>query len=202
MIEKVLITCAFLCGSSFLALAALLSARRERSLRLLSTYSAAVFSIVLAVALTASGPVLTSIATALACSCVVVCAVTDHTIGLVFDVVTFPSAAGIVALTVLSGFGSASILGLLTGFTTIFLLWFLTRGRGIGLGDAKLTAVMGAACGGASVFTVIGAAFVLGATVACFGLATGRLKRGDTLRFAPYLAGGFVLATTLTKIYA
>lgn len=72
-------------------------------------------------------------------------------------------------------------------------LHVLTRGRGMGLGDVKLSPVLGAIVGwmgvGASASGLL-AAFVIGGVVAAGLMASGRARRGTAVAFGPFLIVG------------
>jgi len=122
-----------------------------------------------------------------------VCALTDAQTGYIFDAVTLP------ALTIVLGLSAAfngfmpSVLGACAAAGMLAALYIATLGRGLGLGDIKLSACIGAALGATDAVFSLGMAFVLGGTYASFMLATGRARRGQTVHFAPYIAGGMAL---------
>ena len=62
----------------------------------------------------------------------------------------------------------------------------------LGLGDAKLTALLGAWLGLAGVGLAVVLAIAAGALFGVLGLASGRLKRGQPFPFGPFLAAGGV----------
>lgn len=80
-------------------------------------------------------------------------------------------------------------------------LHLVTRGRGIGLGDVKAAAVIGASFGAAYGIAVLGAAFVLGTLVVLPAVALGRIARGDAVPFAPYLASATLVVVPLLEIH-
>lgn len=65
---------------------------------------------------------------------------------------------------------------------------------GLGLGDAKLAAVLGLYLGPRAAPVALFAAAVLGGGVAAALLATGKRSRGDELPFGPFLALGGLIA--------
>ncbi|GAB2471360.1 prepilin peptidase [Xylanimonas ulmi] len=73
-------------------------------------------------------------------------------------------------------------------------------GRGLGLGDVKLAAILGLLAGWvswqATAWTGV-LPFLLGAVAAVAMIATGRGGRGRTLAFGPYMLIGAVVALTL-----
>ncbi len=84
----------------------------------------------------------------------------------------------------------------LSGALFLLLLRWLTRG-GLGLGDVKLTALLGLYLGSAGLVLALLLAFLLGAVIGGFLLLTSRKSRGETIAFGPFLALGAVLALLL-----
>jgi prepilin peptidase CpaA len=87
------------------------------------------------------------------CAVLAVCAVTDVWKGKIYNAVTYPAvAAGLIGHAVIDGmvgYGEAlgldgALAGLLVGFGPMFVAW---RAGGIGGGDAKLMAAVGALTG-------------------------------------------------------
>jgi leader peptidase (prepilin peptidase) / N-methyltransferase len=83
------------------------------------------------------------------------------------------------------GLGGALLAG-----GALLVLHASTAGRGLGLGDVKLGAAIGAGFGPTAGIAAIAAAFVLGAIVASWLLLTRRTRLGRTIRFGPFLAAG------------
>ena len=126
-------------------------------------------------------------------ACVSTCAATDIASGYVYNVVTYPSVAAILIASLATGTFSSTFSWTVITFAGCGLLHALTRARGLGLGDVKLFAVVGSALG-ASIGEVIGAAFIIGACVVVIPLVHRRIRFGQTLPFAPFIA----LATMVT----
>jgi prepilin signal peptidase PulO-like enzyme (type II secretory pathway) len=127
---------------------------------------------------------------ALMLACAIVCAASDLSTGLVFDAVTALSALMILAISSITHTVSASAVGAVVCGGSLLALYVTTRRRGIGLGDVKLGAVIGAGCGGVPAVGAIGAAFVAGALWALPVLVSKRAKPRDRVPFAPFLAMG------------
>jgi len=83
---------------------------------------------------------------------------------------------------VLAGLESAAIAG-----GTFGLIYLVTRGRGMGLGDVKLAAALGLAFSAGGGVALVASSFVIGALVAVPVLAAGSRGRRDALPFGPFL---------------
>lgn len=91
--------------------------------------------------------------------------------------------------------GGAFIDHLLAAFgaATFFLLIILvTRGRGMGQGDAVLAFLMGIVLGIATTILAMFVAFLSGAVVSVFLILLGRKKLGNTVPFGPFLILGLM----------
>jgi len=119
-----------------------------------------------------------------------VAAITDLQTGLIYDAAVVPTLLAILATGVLEGQSMMRFAGAGACFAVLGSLYIFTRGRGIGLGDLKLGACMGAALGAAPGVAAIGIAFIAGGFAATALLASGRAGRKTEVRFAPYLALG------------
>ena len=80
------------------------------------------------------------------------------------------------------------ILGALAGFGFYFLLWLVTGGRGVGLGDAKLMAMIGAYFGLGGVFPIIFISSFIGSIAGIFLIAVRGKTRKTPVPFGPFLA--------------
>lgn len=118
------------------------------------------------------------------------CAVSDLESGYIFDSVTGPLLLTELALATLSGTWLYSIEGAGLCAALIGVLFALTRGRGIGLGDLKLAACIGSAVGPSFGASALGNAFILGGAYAGIDLLRGRSGRGHAYKFAPFLLLG------------
>ena len=86
------------------------------------------------------------------------------------------------------------------GSLTVLLLIHLAVPRGMGLGDVRLAGVCGVFLGWLGYrfdFTGIWLGFLGGGVFAIALLALGRAKRGSHIPFAPFLAGGTMVAVLL-----
>lgn len=125
-----------------------------------------------------------------ALSGVAVAGLIDARTGSIFDALTVTILGVSIALcvpdrTALSGaYGAASTGG------ALLLLYAVTRGTGLGLGDVKLGTALGAALGVTPGLTVLGLAFIFGAIYGAYLLVARRARPGSALRFGPFLAAG------------
>ncbi len=112
------------------------------------------------------------------------------------------TAVGLVVAWLISG--ESNVTGALIGavlWTTVTgVLHVLTRGRGMGLGDVKLSPVLGATVGwvgiGASASGLF-ASFLLGGAVAVVLLVAGRARRRQAIAFGPFLIAGAAVGLVL-----
>ena len=117
-------------------------------------------------------------------------AIVDARTGSIPDPLTASTTLIALALASTEGAASTALRGALVAGAILLILHLATRGNGLGLGDVKLGAAMGAGLGPALGITAIGAAFVAGAAYAIWLLLTHRARRGDAIRFGPFLAFG------------
>lgn len=115
----------------------------------------------------------------------------DASCGYVFDAITLPALASMLLAAVLTHDLARVAAGAAAAGGALALLYAMTRGRGLGLGDVKLACCIGAASGTRMALEALGVAFVLGGAYAGFLLVTRRGNRKDEMRFAPYLLAGF-----------
>jgi leader peptidase (prepilin peptidase)/N-methyltransferase len=111
------------------------------------------------------------------------------------DIITLPGIiVGLLASTLATsvGFGSA-LLGATVGGGLFLLIAIMSRG-GMGGGDIKLTAMIGAFLGWQGVFVTIFLAALSGAISGLFLIVVKKRGRKDALPFGPFLALGALLA--------
>ena len=122
----------------------------------------------------------------------------DHQI--IPDVISLPGIilGIVVASTVLpTGFMNSIIGVLVGGGVLLFMAWispFLFGKEGLGGGDIKLLAMVGAFLGWKAALATLMLASIVGAVIGIVLLAFKILKRGQYIPFGPYLALGAVLA--------
>lgn len=144
-------------------------------------------SLAAAVAVAAARPETPSIAVAAAATAA---AVVDARTGIIPDPLTAAAAVAAAIGIVASAHRETAPIGALCGAALPAFLYLLTRGRGIGLGDVKLSAALGIGLGPRGAAFAIAGAFACGALYGSWLLATRRARRGDALGFAPFLALG------------
>ena len=119
-----------------------------------------------------------------------VAAVVDARTGYIPDALTRTTAFAALALAASSGNAVHACGGAFAVGGALLALHLLTRGRGLGLGDVKLGTAIGVGFGPSAGLFALGAAFVAGGAYAAWLLATRRARRGDAIRFGPFLAAG------------
>jgi leader peptidase (prepilin peptidase)/N-methyltransferase len=91
----------------------------------------------------------------------------------------------------------SSVVGAATGYLalwSVYWLFKLTTGKeGMGYGDFKLLAALGAWLGWQAILPIVLMASVIGAVVGLVMKATGALREGRFVPFGPFLAGGGVV---------
>ena len=106
----------------------------------------------------------------------------------------------------LSGLTSA-LIGTAVAFLVYASLWYFSKGRAFGFGDAKLAVSLGMLAGTSGVFSLIVLSFWIGALVSVFlilwqrtvlniggiGAMSGRVTIKSEVPFAPFLIAAFVL---------
>jgi prepilin signal peptidase PulO-like enzyme (type II secretory pathway) len=123
------------------------------------------------------------------------CAFCDARRGTIPNWITYPTFVILLAIGAWQQTFGTALAGAAAVGGALLLLHVATSGNGLGLGDVKLGACIGAGLGVGVGLAAIGAAFVAGAGVALILLALRRARRGDVLPFGPYLAFGTLLAT-------
>lgn len=93
--------------------------------------------------------------------------------------------------------GWDAVLSGLSLFVIFLILYLLTGGRGMGMGDVKLALPMGFYLGYPKVIAGFYAAFLTGAFVSLILISGGKKKFGQTIAFGPFL----VLATIVSDIW-
>lgn len=89
--------------------------------------------------------------------------------------------------------GIRLVSGLAAG-SGFFLLWLVTRGRGLGFGDVKLALILGFLLGYPSVIIALYIAFLTGALVGVILILSHRAKMRTKIAFGPFLIIGAMSA--------
>jgi leader peptidase (prepilin peptidase)/N-methyltransferase len=100
---------------------------------------------------------------------------------------------------------TSAILGVLVLSAFLFLIYILSRGRAMGLGDVKLAALIGLMLGLASGIAALIIAFIIGAVVSLAIVLVRKKKLKDAVPFGPFLTLGVLsvifLGETLLNFY-
>ncbi|KPF48987.1 peptidase A24 [beta proteobacterium AAP121] len=92
---------------------------------------------------------------------------------------------------------AASVWGAVAGYLSLYFVYVFfklaTGKEGMGFGDFKLLAALGAWLGWQAILPIVLMASVLGAAVGLVMKATGSLREGRFVPFGPFLAGGGVV---------
>jgi leader peptidase (prepilin peptidase)/N-methyltransferase len=116
----------------------------------------------------------------------------DHL--MILDVVLAPAALIGLAEALVSGRIGDALLGALAGAAIFGLLFLLTRGAGMGLGDAKLALLIGLFLGLHFTIAAIAFSFIFGSILMVPVLAAGSRGRRDAVPFGPFLVLGALVA--------
>ncbi|MBV8163311.1 MAG: prepilin peptidase [Candidatus Eremiobacteraeota bacterium] len=117
----------------------------------------------------------------------------DHL--LILDVVTVPVAIAALIIALVQGQALPALAGAATGAVLFGMLYIVTRGTGLGLGDVKLAACLGLFIGWPNTLAMSAASVVIGAIIAV-PLLVARKRRGrDVVPFGPFLVLGALIMT-------
>jgi leader peptidase (prepilin peptidase) / N-methyltransferase len=117
-------------------------------------------------------------------------AVVDARTGYIPDRISGATALVALLLAAANGTAGTASCGALAAGGTLLVLYLITNRRGLGLGDVKLAGAIGLGFGPGPSVVALGAAFVAGGAYASWLLLTRRARRGDAVRFGPFLAAG------------
>jgi leader peptidase (prepilin peptidase) / N-methyltransferase len=115
----------------------------------------------------------------------------DHL--LILDSVTLPVAVAGLVFAIVSGRLLDSAEGAAVGVAVFGLIYFATRGAGLGFGDVKLAGCLGVYCGLAGSIGAFAAAFIIGAVLALPVLLTRKRRAKDVLPLGPFLVLGAMI---------
>jgi len=90
-----------------------------------------------------------------------------------------------------------TLFGVVGGAGFLLMLWLITRGQGIGLGDVKLMVPLGLLLGGMGTVMLLFAAFCLGGIIGVLLLLRGSAVLKTPIPFGPFLAGVAVVLLLL-----
>ena len=100
---------------------------------------------------------------------------------------------------------TSAIAGTLVLFSFLFLIYVLSRGRAMGLGDVKLAILMGLMLGFSAGIVSLLFSFVIGAIVSLIIILTTKKKLKDAVPFGPFLAlvvlAVFFFGQTIANFY-
>jgi leader peptidase (prepilin peptidase)/N-methyltransferase len=130
-----------------------------------------------------------------------VAGIVDARTGYIPDRVSGTTALAALLLAAACGTVPAALCGALAAGGALLALYLLTNRRGLGLGDVKLAAAIGLGFGPGPSIVALGAAFVAGGAYASWLLATRRARRGDAVRFGPFLAAGALAVAVLSHAH-
>ncbi len=140
------------------------------------------------------GSSLAALQAAVFLSLLIVACLTDLQTGIIPNRVTVP---GTIVGLALAAVGPASlvtaVLGVIAGGGTLLLLALISRG-GMGGGDIKLGALMGAFLGWPHIGVALAVAFLAGGVAGMGLMAAQRKRRRDEITFGPFLGAGAVAA--------
>jgi leader peptidase (prepilin peptidase) / N-methyltransferase len=129
----------------------------------------------------------------------IACGYIDARTGFIPNQITYPALAITLTFAIFFSTFPQTAIGMLCVSGTLALLYIITRKRGLGLGDVKLGACIGAGLGPANGMIALGASFILGGIICAILLACGRAGPKDLVRFGPFLACGTLLSLILTE---
>ncbi len=85
----------------------------------------------------------------------------------------------------------------------LWLIWALTRGQGMGLGDVKLAFLMGLSLGFPKIIVAFYLAFLTGAVIGVILILVKRARFGQKIAFGPFLAAATIITVLWgEKIFA
>lgn len=117
----------------------------------------------------------------------------EAVVALTFLTLVYRISLTIFGLMQLSDFIRTLIAALLCG-AGFLLLWIFTKGKGMGLGDAKLAVPFGLLLGWPSILVGIFISFVSGAVVSLALVMTRKKKMKQTVPFGPFMIFGTLIA--------
>jgi leader peptidase (prepilin peptidase)/N-methyltransferase len=129
---------------------------------------------------------------AIALEGIAVAALVDARCGYVFDPLVVTSLVFCAAAAWVEGFGVGAIAGGAATGGALAAVRLATKGRGLGLGDVKLAALLGAGFGAAAGLAALGSAFVIGGALGGLLVALRKASLKTAVGFGPYLLAGIL----------
>jgi leader peptidase (prepilin peptidase) / N-methyltransferase len=129
------------------------------------------------------------------------CGYIDARTGFIPNRITYPALAITLTFALFFGSFSQASIGMLCVGGTLAFLYIITRKRGLGLGDVKLGACIGAGLGPANGMLALGSSFILGGIIGALLLACGHAGRKDAVRFGPFLAFGTLFSFIISEYH-
>ncbi|HEY0799175.1 MAG TPA: A24 family peptidase [Candidatus Baltobacteraceae bacterium] len=133
---------------------------------------------------------MSTFAQAVALVTVFACGVIDARTGLIPNRITYPAFGAILLVALCTGTLASAALGAAVVGGILGVLYIVTRKRGLGFGDVKLGACIGAGLGPITGVVALGTSFIAGGAVGAYLLLSGRAGRKDAIRFGPFLLVG------------
>lgn len=124
---------------------------------------------------------------------------TDQAAGYILDVVTLPSCVFAIVTEASSASGLRPLAGAFALSGAMLFIYVITRRQGLGLGDVKLAAAIGALLGAQAGLVSLGVSFVFGGCAAALLMVSRGASRKMTVPFAPYIAAGALTVLSLAR---
>lgn len=127
-------------------------------------------------------------------SCLIVITFTDLKYGIIPFKIAFAALTAAFLTAIVSPFFLNYLLTALSVFGFFLLLFFITRGKGLGFGDVVYAFLLGLILGFPKIIVGLYVAFLTGAIVSLILVWSGKKKmKGDSIPFGPFLVTGTIL---------
>lgn len=133
-------------------------------------------------------------------SCLIVIFIYDAKYYIIPNIIIYPAIITsllIILIDCLRGDCKVSIFAILSGifaFLLFFLIYFFSKGKGIGFGDVRYAAFMGFFLGFPDILVGLFFSFITGAIIGLILIALNRKSRKDMIPFGPFLVLGTFIA--------
>lgn len=87
-----------------------------------------------------------------------------------------------------------NLISAIGAFLFLSLIWLITKGKGMGLGDVKLAFLMGLVLGFPKILVAFYLAFLTGAIIGVILILVKRAKLGQKIAFGPFLVSATIIA--------